>query len=99
MADYITKQFCEKTNREVMKEIKEVKDKVFEISLDLARLPELLAEKFDRRYAPITVTAEIEEIKTKQEINITNINNRSYEWLKYLIMLGIGALMSYLFKK
>jgi hypothetical protein len=99
MADYITKQFCEKTNQAVMKEIKEVKDKVFEISLDLARLPEALAEKFDRRYAPIAVTAEIEEIKTRQDTNTTNIANRNYEWLKYLIMLGVGALMSYLFTK
>lgn len=99
MPEFITKQFCEKTNREVMKEIKEVKDKVFEISLDLARLPEALAEKFDRRYAPITVAAEIEDLKTKQETNTTNISNRNYEWLKYLIMLGVGALMSYLFNK
>lgn len=99
MSEYITKQFCEKTNQSVMKEIKEVKDKVFEISLDLARLPELLADKFDKRYAPITVVAEIEDLKTKQETNTTNIANRNYEWLKYLIMLGIGALMSYLFKK
>lgn len=99
MADYITKQFCEKTNREVMKEIKEVKDKVFEISLDLARLPELLADKFDKRYAPITVAAEIEEIKTRQETNTTNIANKNYEWLKYLIMLGIGSLVTYLFNK
>lgn len=68
---------------ELMEKIDNIKEDVTNIRVDIAGLPKLLADEFDKRYASKSIEAEIEKIKEKSE-------ERNYEWLKWLIMSLAG---------
>jgi arginine deiminase len=68
-------------------EHKELRATLEDIKETLYQLPNILTEKFDERYADKKIEIELEKIKDKAE-------NRSYEWLKYLITLILGAVVT-----
>lgn len=77
---------------ELMNEIRTLSKDVSDIRVDIASLPKLLADEFDKRYASKSVEEEVEKIKEKAE-------DRTYEWLKWFIMsiVGIGfGVVSYI---
>lgn len=55
-----------------------------DIKIKIAELPEKVFEKADERYAEKKVEQGLEELKDK-------IDNRNYEWLKYVITAIVGA--------
>ena len=52
MSEAITREDCGKNVKIMTDEIKGIKDSVNDLKVDIASLPEKLAEKFDKRYAP-----------------------------------------------
>ena len=52
MSDLVTKKDCDNNIKLMSKEIQDIKDTVNDIRVDIAGLPQKLAEKFDERYAP-----------------------------------------------
>lgn len=74
---------------ELMQEIKTISKDVQDIKISIASLPEALSEKFDTKYASKALEDDVKRLKEKNE-------QRNYDWLKYVIMLGVGALLAYL---
>lgn len=58
------------------------------IELNIAGLPKKLADEFDKRYATKATENDMKALRTKME-------QRNYEWFKYVITAVIGMGMSY----
>lgn len=80
---------------ELMQEIKDIKKSVGCIEIQIAKLPEVLSDKFDSKYAGKAIETNVNELSKKVESLKEKSEQRNYEWLKYLIMLGVGALLAY----
>ena len=78
------KTMCQDIN-ELKNDTKEIKDTVSGLKSSIDTLP----EKLDQRYAKKGLEEDIKKIMDKTE-------SRNYEWLRYLIVLVIGALLTYL---
>ena len=50
MQDYITRQEYQRTNKEFMSEIKNIKNKINEIENAVLKLPEKITETMEKRY-------------------------------------------------
>lgn len=99
MDEFITRDDCLQRSSQFMEElketkrdVKEVKSKLHQIDLRLAELPEVLADKFDSRYAQKRVEEDLEKLEKKQETFETESAKKTYDWLKWLVGLVVGAL-------
>jgi predicted nuclease with TOPRIM domain len=66
-----------------------ISNKITEIEVKIAGLPERLLEKTDGKYACKETEKKLEELSDTME-------QRNYEWLKYGITAILGAAMAYI---
>lgn len=88
---YITRPECVANHNKIMEEFKHVNEKIENIRIDLAKLPEKLIEKLDDKYAGKFLEGEVKKIKDQQE-------QRIYDWVKYLVMTIVGVAIGFLIK-
>lgn len=72
--------------------IDKVEEKVNEALIGIAKLPEVLSDKFKCDFAGKWVENDVRKIVDKQE-------KRSYEWMKLAAMTLVGFLSSYILMK
>lgn len=79
----------------IMNKLDDFADTLKGVEISIAELPDKLTQRFDDKYASKKLEEDVnclnEELSKMKEKN----SDRNYEWLKYLVMLGIGALMAY----
>ena len=85
----VTKAECEAVNNKIMEKLDSFSEKLEKMALELAKLPDVLSQRFDERYAVKSTEEEVYELKEKME-------NRNYEWLKYLVGIVVGVALAYL---
>lgn len=85
----VTKAECEAVNNKIMEKLDSFSDKLEKMALELAKLPDILSQRFDERYAVKSTEEEVYELKEKME-------NRNYGWLKYLVGIIVGVVLTYL---
>lgn len=72
----------------IMNKLDDFADTLKGVEISIAELPDKLTQRFDEKYASKTLEGDVKALKEKNE-------QRNYEWLKYLVMLAIGAFMTY----
>lgn len=88
MANNVTKAECMAVNQKIMEKLDSFGQKLEDLAVQLAKLPDNLSQRFDVRYAIKSTEEEVSELKEKLE-------NRNYEWLKYIIGLVVGFVITY----
>ena len=88
----ITRSECLHKEGVMAKKMEKLEEKFDSLRLDVAQLPEKLIEKLDQRYASKQSEELVCQLRDKLE-------ERNYEWLKYLITALIGAVISALLIK
>lgn len=83
----MTRTECVATHKTLMEKIDSLVEKFQDLALKVEGLPGKLINEMDDRYADKKTETEVEKIKTKME-------NRTYEWLKFLIGTIIGAIIT-----
>ena len=72
----------------IMEQLKDFGDTLKKVEISIAELPQKILDKTDDRYASKSLEEDVRTLKEKDE-------QRNYDWLKYVIMLGVGALLAY----
>ena len=73
----------------IMEQLKDFGDTLKKVEISIAELPQKILDKTDDRYASKSLEEDVRTLKEKNE-------QRNYDWLKYIIMACIGALLAYL---
>jgi conjugal transfer/entry exclusion protein len=89
MANNVTKAECMAVNQKIMEKLDSFGQKLEDLAIQLAKLPDNLSQRFDERYAIKSTEDDVYELKEKLE-------NRNYEWLKYIVGLVVGIALAYL---
>ena len=73
-------------------DIKEIKNQLNDLRVDVATLPQKFFEKADCRYASKILEVEVHNLKKTQD-------SRTYEWLKYSIMIIVTVFLTLILGK
>lgn len=73
----------------IMDKLDKFGEKLEEVSITIAKLPEKILEKTDSKYASKNLEEEVRTLRDKTE-------QRNYDWLKYAIVTSVAALLTYL---
>lgn len=83
----VSRQECQYKEGVIAKRMEKIEEKIESVRLEVAQLPEKLIEKLDSRYASKQAEEMILDLQQK-------IEQRNYDWLKYLITALFGAVIS-----